>query len=328
MNKKIYTLLLLASFITGTVRSIAQSEADFKEQPFPPTVELFSVLDRGFHMDLRDAHPSIGHPKVVFLPTKNTKGEPLFTGSLSAGDEVIIYGQIKDKSDKVVYKLALVPAGTEGPLTMLKKNPWHDVEVADEKSPWVAGEYTFEITVTGKVIFSMPFQIVVGKNDDPYAKDKEIRIVDGYWSKFACYQFDGSDIFTWNSWETNGNMKFKNSVEEDMHWIQERQLFYNGKPFTTVSKDEGSIHRGAWEQKHCTFHPITDKFEQQYLKSSDMKDGSYVMKVKTNSKEKDYPFSIKDGKPVYIAEQDKAKTPDLAKCLEGCNKTVWLKASN
>ncbi len=312
----------------GGSSNSAPSQADFKENPLPCAVDMYSLLDDGFKLELENKHPYVGMIDIAFLPTKDVNGQPLFkSGGMPKDQEVIVWAIIKDKSGKIIFKEAMDKLGSgNGPVTTFKKHDWHDIEYTGPANGMDAGDYTLEITVTGKPILVYPFKVIVGKNDDPYASLKEIRMMDGAWSKFACYQFEKSnDVFKWECFETNYDMKLKGEKNKSNATKFEYQLYYNGKPFSNLVKRDYTHFRGKWSKEWVTFSLVTDKNQSNYIKSDDMKDGAYLMKVNVDGKGREYPFKIKDGKPVLIDEQDRTKTTDPARALEGLNRTFFVK---
>lgn len=328
MLKKTFALSLLLAVFTSanTARAQAKSaEADFKEHPIPPAVSMRSVLDGGFTIDLHDNMPYPHLLDVAFLPTKDVNGNQLFPSTQGPNDPLITAVVVKNSAGQVLYTEPECPIGSIRPVTSTTKCDFLQTE-GDYTRPWPAGNYTMEYTVTGKVIFSMPFELIVGKNDDPYANKKEIRMIDGYWSKYGCYHFDNSTgVFIFNTWETCRDMTFTEDEHKSENYTVEWQLFYEGKPFSQLEKNTGTANRGLWEEKWTALYPVADKFKHESIKRADMKDGSYVMKMTLNGKDREYPFQIKAGKPVPISEQDRTKTTDPTKVFEGINQYWFVK---
>ena len=358
MNKKIYTLVLLA-ILVGNISAKAQldnarsrmkknksdqsdnsgtsaqsagpkAEADFKENPLPPCVNLYSVLDDGFRISaLHDPFPYPGIIEVGFCPSKDVNGNPLFSRE-TKGPASPLAVVVRNSSGDIMYKYYynMIDREVKPVIATSHADEMNSFVIEDsKKAPWPAGNYTVEYTISDKVIFSMPFELVVGKNDDPYANKKEIRAINGYWSKYACYTFEkkANNNLIFNTWETNHDMKFNGEEPKEEKYKIEVQLFYNGKPFSSVMKKENSCFRGKWQRVWFTFTPAGAKNASTYINQDNMKDGNYVFKMTYNGKAREYPFSIKDGKPVPIAEQDKTKVTDPTKVFEGINQYWFVK---
>jgi hypothetical protein len=294
---------------------------DFNQHPFPPSILLSSLLENGFGLHSDQKTPFFFLPVAVFLPTKDVKGN-----NIEYEREKYIAGVIKQQ-DKIIYREYLIPIGNSVPLVTLKSSEtFREPEAPAEGME--SGNYTCEIMLDGKTIFSMPFEMIVVKNDDPYAKgrDKEFRLMDGYWSKYGYYDYNDDGLFVWNIFQCNLDKTFgKQNKELKM----ETQLFYNGKPLSKVLTQAPSVERGVWKKNSSTLVNINSpKTSTSYIKKEDMKDGAYTLKVKINGEESNYLFNIKDGKHIMIDEQDKTKNTDRAKVFEGTNKEFWVKRSN
>jgi hypothetical protein len=290
---------------------------NFKQHPFPPTILLSSLLEQGFGLHSDQPTPFFFLPKAVFLPNKDVNGNDLnYQGSgLMAG--------IIRQQDKIIYKEYLEPIGNSVPLVGLQGS--ESMHVERPSSPMEAGSYMCEIILDGKTIFSMPFEFMVVKNSDPYARDKEFRLMDGYWSKYGYYTFNDDQLMEWNIFLGDLDNTFEKGSKD---YKMEAQLFYNGAPLSKVVEYSGSAVRGKWEIANCTFVNInTPKTSTVRINKNDMKDGAYMIKMKTNGVENKYSFNVKDGKHVMIDEQDKTKTTDPSKAFEGMNKEFWVKKS-
>jgi|GEM_PF-6303789 len=296
----------------------AEAEIDFKQHPFPPTLKMSAMLEDGFKIHSDQPTPFFFLPRLIFLPTRDVAGH-----EVNYENEKYIYGVIK-QGDKVLYKEYLEPIGNSVPEVGLKRSD--RLEVERPANGLESGNYTCEVVLGGRTIFSMPFEMILVKNDDVYASEKEFRLMDGYWSKYGFISFTPDGLLLWNTYEANMDRKFvERGVSQSKDCKVEQQLFYNGQPVSKVDEASYSVPRGEWTLESTTLVNINSTKTTNYLKKEDLKDGAWVLKMKINGEQREYAFNVKGGKPEYIPEQDKTKTQDLAKVFEGTNKEFWVK---
>lgn len=310
MKLKLVTTL----FFAGPLSVSLMAQLDFKQHPFPPTVLLSSFLENGLKMEPDYKAPYVYLPEIVFLPTKTTAGEPVdYSNSKELEFDI-------KQGDKVFSKTYYTKINDGSPVTALAKSDF--VEAEEVTEPLAAGAYVCEMKIAQKPVFSMPFEVIVVKNDDPYASIREYRMIDGYWSKYAYYEFNKEGYMIWGMFTNNMDRKPLQSLRDKKEFSMETQLFYNDKPISQAIKENFSQAHGSWELHDHTFSKLAGS---DYISREDLKDGKYVVKVKLNEELREYPFTIKDGKMVLIDEQDKTKTTDATKVFEGMNKEFWVK---
>lgn len=310
MKLKLVTTLLLA----GPLGFSVLAQLDFKQHPFPPTVLLSSFLENGLKMEPDYKAPYVYLPEIVFLPTRTSGGEPMdYSNSKELEFDI-------KQGDKVFSKTYYTKINDGSPVTALAKSDF--VEAEEAQSPLEAGSYTCDMKIGQRTVFSMPFELIVVKNTDPYAGIKEYRMIDGYWSKYAYYKFNKEGNLIWGMFTNNMDKKPLQSLRDKKEFSMETQLFYNDKPVSQPINENFSQTHGSWELHDHTFSKLVGS---DYISREDLKDGNYVVKVKLNEELREYPFTIKDGKMVLIDEQDKTKTSDPAKVFEGMNKEFWVK---
>ncbi|MES2132523.1 MAG: hypothetical protein V4506_09240 [Bacteroidota bacterium] len=311
ITKKIIASVFLVSSLNALF-----AQLDFKQHPFPPTVLMSSLLENGLKMEPDYKAPYVYLPEIVFLPTKTTDGQPIdFSNSKELEFDI-------RQGNKVVTRTYYTKINDGMPVTALAKSDFAESEEA--QSPLEAGNYTCEMMISQKIIFSMPFEVIVVKNPDPYAAVKEYRMIDGYWSKYAYYKFNKEGNMIWNVFTNNLDKKPIESLQDNKEFKMEIQLFYNDKAISQIIKENFSQTRGSWVNHDHTFPKLVGN---DYISKADLKDGKYVVKVKLNEEAREYSFTIKDGAMLLIDEQDKTKTTDATKVFEGMNKEFWVKRS-
>ena len=301
-----------------TQAAAPKAKIDFKQHPFPPTILMSSLLEQGFSIHSDQPTPFFFLPKLVFLPTKDESGN-----EVNYENKDYIYGVIR-QGDKVLYKEYLEPLGTSIPVVTLKGSDRFQTE--RPSNGLESSSYTCEIILDGRTIFTMPFEIIDVKNDDIYARDKEFRLMDGYWSKYGYLASTSDGLLTWNTFEANMAKKFvEPGSSQSKQCKVEQQLFYNGQPISKLDEASYSVRRGEWTLESTTLVDISSTKTTNYLRKDGLKDGNYVLKMKMNDEQREYAFSVKGGKPVYIDEQDRTKTTDLSKAFEGMNTEYWVR---
>lgn len=312
-------IIIFYSLLLIVLNANAQNgnNIDFNQNPLPPTLLLSSVLANGFDMEPMDKKPHFVLATVVFLPLKYTDG----TEIAYEGKHIISY-EIK-QADKSLFTGYIDPFAFNAVTASLKHD---DLDYQEEPAEGLAdGMYDYTVSIGPKKIFSMPFQITVIKNDDIYANKKEMRLVDGYWSKYGFYSFNDEGNMEWTYYTTELIKKMPANTNQSKSWADEVQLFYEGKAISKPMKHTYSSVLAKWYAQSNTFEKLTGRDE--FIKKDDLKDGHYIVKLKLNNEPREYAFEISGGKMVLIPEQDKTKTTDLTKTFEGMNKEFWVKRS-
>ncbi|MFT3911366.1 MAG: hypothetical protein QM737_18230 [Ferruginibacter sp.] len=313
--KKIITFcsLVLAAL---SVHAQSADNIDFSKNPLPPTLVLSSVLENGFDMEPLDKCPHFGLAKIVFLPLKYTDGSDV----MYEGKHIIKF-EI-EQAGKIFTTRFIDPFAMHEVTSSLKHD---DLDFQEDMAEGLAaGTYNYTVSIGMKKIFTMPFQIILIKNDDVYANKKEMRLVDGYWSKFGFYTFNSEGNMEWTYYTTDLVKKWAENPNQSKSWEDEVQLFYEGKAISKPMKHTYSSVLAKWYTQANTFEKIASS---DFIQKDDLKDGHYIIKVKLNGEAREYAFEISGGKMQLIPEQDKTKTTDITKVFEGMNKEFWVKRS-
>lgn len=301
MLKNLLTVLsFLISF--GTM-----AQAKSKPAGPTPTVLLSAFMESGLTFDPAD--PATPKP-ADFIVKGLKKGYTPFQMEAAIR-----------KDSETLYKFAIEKSGEHDGLTNLTYSPVTNFEM--EYKPLAQGNYSCDLYVDRKKIFTFPFTITVVKNDIAGATVPEFRLIDGYWSKYGYFSFTKDGKMTWNMFLTSLNPAPVADLKQQKDYKVEAQLFYEGKPITDVSKQYVWCQRGKWM-------PATFSFKNKALavgRKQMITEGHYTLKVKVNQEEREYAFEVKNGKIIPVPEQDKAKTRNTAKFFEGMGSEIWIKRS-
>jgi len=314
-------IIALCSLLLVLLNANAQngSDIDFKQNPLPPTLLLSSVLDNGFAMEPLDKCPHFLLATIVFLPIKQVDG----TDVMYEGKKIIKY-EIR-QADKIFWTGYLDPFSINRVTASLKHD---DLDYQEELPTGLpAGDYDYTVSIGPKTIFTMPFQVLLIRNDDVYANKQEIRLVDGYWSKFGFYTFNTEGNMEWTYYTTEMVKKMPENVNQSKSWEDEVQLFYEGKPLSKPMKHTFSSVLTKWYPQANTFEKIKPGANGDFIQKDDLKDGHYIIRVKLNGEAREYAFEIAGGKMQLIPEQNKTITTDMTRLFEGMNKEFWVRRS-
>jgi len=326
MKKILPVLFILSAFLSGSL--FAQTEKsgevnargknnpdkiDFRSLGVRPTIVTSSLFGpKGFYIDQTLGSPIFNMVSILNLPLTDISGKAVDYENSKHIQAII------RQDDRILLRQYLKPTAANQQNANLINN---NVAMEKPDKPLDAGNYVAEIRIDNHLIFSMPFELNVVRAEKPDAAIQECRTMDGLWSKYGFINFNQAGVMIWNFYETNRDKKVKNSVRDGRVYTVSQQLFKDGKPFSTKETDDHLTTRGDWSIFHAVFSSVSTGSN---IKKQDLTDGQYLIKIKVDEEEREYPFTVKDGKIVLLEIQTKSKTESAATKLEGMDSEFWV----
>lgn len=258
----------------------------------------------------------------TFVPNKTASGqslEPLYKNEgimrtkLFANDKVvkeIVYdgGEFFTEGKQMRYKTENLTMG--------------DTDITQE------GKYRLEFYAGDKMFYKFDFDVSKKVDSDPYASQSTIWYSTGPWDKYAYVtpQTTGNFIFGFYMMHTDfkPNPTNPRSTMKSVIWYPE--LYKDGKLISVKEKQVAQVERSEWKPFQTSIKLIGAK---DFLKIADLADGNYNFKVTVDGEAapRNYKFSMKAGKILQSAKQDRTLNTDPTTLVEGWNNFFWLERS-
>ena len=288
-------------------------------QPFPPAIvhqDLLNYLEM-YSSGIFD----MSYVSVAFLPEKDQNGK-----TIDYQNEKRLHVKFK-KGEQELFDKYYTATYTGNRLYKKFKTRQGRYEQTLE-----AGQYAFEFYLDDRLISVFPFEVVVKKNSDPYAKVGEKRFYKGMWNNYGYLSWEKrSDTprLYWNIFKQTEKL----DKQRDMIKVY-CELYKNGKYYANTGKVNGYGKditdlqiQDYWGKYKMVFFkgPQNKPIKTDWVvKKKDLQDGNYEIRMFTNGKRENFLFKVQGGKIVTGGRQDRAKTHPT-KFIEGLNKAWWIK---
>ena len=316
MQRKIFSAILLLV----SVFSLPTMHAQTPEAPCVPGISFWNLLD-SVSVGYISGRLSIDRVYAPCLPapakqtTSNYAYDPDVGGKLTT--------EVKTAEGKVLNTYVWY-AQRIGGLWELSR---YKIIGGDQAvKPLTPGSYVLEFAANDKPFYRFPFNVIEGKNEDPY-------------------QPAGARYFIEGAWNEYGNIFYQRNAPESVlkftTWIQDK----SGKPTTTltpydlklvslkdgkvVGEDSGAFKlEPRWQKADMLLRPAgADK--NTYLRAGDFlrTDGRYAFRFTLDGKPQGtYPFEVKDGRIQLQGKQIRERTDPMIAIvdyLSGGRYTSW-----
>lgn len=300
----------------GTMKSPAQLGFDPK---YPPGF-MYSTLLNGIKMR-GDGTLYFDDITATFLPPASS---PSGRAAYNYDDGGKLTSIIRRKDGTVIDERFWNGRKADGPLWIV-----HTYELSGRQSGSIKmspGDYTLEFYVEGKPFYRLPFSVEKegATTDDPFAKGAGEKIIlKSPWDKYGYLFLSGANpgsnlVFkTWLRLPVKkNNIDFSIELREKNGKV----IGSNGKSKTTI----GLLP--VWERREFRFY----KQGGSQLSGSDIlsKDGDYEIRLSIEGQHYGtYPFSVREGKFVYLPEQTRGEE-NFMTMIEGGNDAWFVKKSD
>ncbi|MFK7934636.1 MAG: hypothetical protein AB8G22_14085 [Saprospiraceae bacterium] len=323
---------------------------DFSSSPFSPAITMHSLLSDGVQMTV-DGKLSTKNLLVNFLPPKTAKGAQANYDEFKKENLLLTSDLVNTTTDKTIGQFHYSVNSASKVDAYMNQKPVNDD--GDFFHKIGAGQYTLKFYAGGEHFYTFPFEVVAIKNDDPYGAFSEVLFLKGAWEQwnyFDVQETAGKEIMVWHHFMDNTTTDIENEfrTESNCDYKFRYELLRNGKVFgvhdsrmsgskgerynKTVDYANQSARRTHWVDQGVQLSRIPgDPKNWDKLELKDFTDGNYEMHVYTvdcakNELKRSFPFSVKNGKFVYHAQQNRKMHSDAKTIVEGGREQYWFKA--
>jgi hypothetical protein len=311
------------------------TEMDLSAEPFPPSVDMASLLAEGYwYFNAATGEMKINRVQIGFLPQKLKDGSAAdYTSWSSKGPLVRI--EVVDLSTNTVNTTFHYSA-------QVATLPFYELVLKDvpaDRYPSYAklteGSYALRFYVGMHHFHTHPFRVEKMSNSDPYAPLKALYFLRGAWDEWAYIDFSDDQNFVFNYYFTHRSMEVENQSRWDFSFQQRFfiKLFRDGK-LIAVSKlngegeydiDQFAVTNAKWEllSKALMIYPKNPK---DFLTKADLKDGNYQVELEhsdedgKNKQVLKYPFTVKNNTILPHEKADRSKTDPINLLEQGRDK--------
>ena len=320
----------IKSKLNKSKSNVKKVELNYSEEAFPPTIEMHSLLERtrcypngALRLDAYNA---------VFLPEHDVNGNKVNYNFVS--DYRRIFLKVYLNEELVTTMPFYAKRLGNKRYRILQRNispsaPSNNIKCEE-------GKYRLDFYLDDKKFYEFEFEAYSKKSDDPYSDIKDFWFIKGPWEKVGYIEHGNyNSVFRFYIVNDDITLNPDNPRKDTKKFSWKTELYKDGKLIGETA-DKGLkrpnliVHRGKWEAGSTIYLSEEEGIEyynaKQQQKIYKFKDGKYLIKIQVDGEDKprEFEYTVKDGKIIYIPQQDRSVHTDPYTIIEGGRARYYL----